>query len=64
MPAGVVFTTPYFLSDIDQEIDRETRRVERLQMVVDRVNDFLDGHVAQWRNGLSFNDFVSLLSAS
>ena len=48
-----------FLSDIDQEIDRETRRVERLQMVVDRVNDFLDGHVAQWRNGLSFNDFVA-----
>ena len=48
----------YFLSDIGQEIDRETRRVERLQMVVDRVNEFLDSHVAQWQNGLSFNDFV------
>ena len=49
----------YFLSDIDQEIDRETMRVERLQMVVDRVNEFLDNHVAQWQHGLSFNDFVA-----
>ena len=28
----------YFLSDIGQEIDRETRRVERLQMVVESMN--------------------------
>lgn len=49
----------YFLSDIDQQIDRETGRVERLQMVVDRVNEFLDTHVAQWQNNLSFNDFVA-----
>jgi len=49
----------YFLSDIDQQIDRETGRAERLQMVVDRVNEFLDSHVAQWQNGLSFQDFVA-----
>ena len=49
----------YFLSDINAEIDRESRRSERLQMVVDRTNEYLDSHVAQWENGLSFNDLVS-----
>ena len=49
----------YFLSDIDQEIDREADRLERLQMVVNRTNEFLDNHVAQWETGLGFNDFVA-----
>ncbi|MCH8298032.1 MAG: malate synthase G [Chloroflexi bacterium] len=49
----------YFLSDINPEIDRETSRIERLQMVVDRTNEYLDSHLAQWENGLGFNDFVS-----
>ena len=49
----------YFLSDINAEIDRETSRDERLQMVVDRTNEYLDSHVAQWENGLGFNDLVS-----
>ena len=49
----------FFLSDLGQEIDRETKRAERLQMVVDRVNEFLDEHVAQWENGLTFSDFAS-----
>ena len=49
----------YFLSDIHQEIDRETNRAERLQMVVDSTNEFLDSHVAQWENGLRFQDFVA-----
>ena len=49
----------YFLSDINPEIDREASRVARLQMVVDRTNEFLDSHVAQWSDNLGFNDFVS-----
>ncbi|MCH7736931.1 MAG: malate synthase G [Chloroflexi bacterium] len=47
----------YFLSDINSEIDRDSSRTERLQMVVDRTNEFLDNHVARWENGLGFNDF-------
>ena len=49
----------YFLSDINPEIDRDSSRTERLQMVVDRTNEYLDSHLAQWENGLGFNDFVS-----
>ena len=49
----------YFLSDINPEIDREASRIERLRMVVDRTNEYLDSHLAQWENGLGFNDFVS-----
>ena len=49
----------YFLSDINVEIDRDSSRNERLQMVVDRTNEYLDSHVAQWENGLGFNDLVS-----
>jgi malate synthase len=49
----------YFLSDINPEIDRDSSRNERLQMVVDRTNEYLDSHVAQWENGLGFNDLVS-----
>ena len=49
----------YFLSDIHSEIDRESSRDERLQMVVDQTNEYLDGHVAGWENGLGFQDFVS-----
>ena len=49
----------YFLSDIRPEIDRDASRATRLQMVVDRTNEFLDSHVAQWEAGLGFNDFVS-----
>ncbi|MDA0264879.1 MAG: malate synthase G [Chloroflexi bacterium] len=49
----------YFLSDVNPEIDRETARNERLQMVVDRTNAYLDEHVAQWDGGVSFNDLVA-----
>ena len=49
----------YFLSDINAEIDRDSSRDERLQMVVDRTNEYLDSHVVQWENGLGFNDLVS-----
>lgn len=49
----------YFLSDINLEIDRESNRAERLQMVVDRTNEYLSLDVAQWANGLGFKDFVS-----
>ena len=51
----------YFLSDINSEIDRDSSRAERLQMVVDRTNEYLDSHVAQWENGLGFNDLVAYL---
>jgi len=49
----------YFLSDINPELDRDSNRTGRLQMVVDRTNEYLGNHVAQWENGLGFNDFVS-----
>lgn len=49
----------YFLSDLHPEIDRDSQRSERLQMVVDQTNDYLDNHVAQWENGKGFNDFTS-----
>ena len=49
----------YFLSDINSEIDRDSSRAERLQMVVDRINEYLDSHVAQWENGVGFNDLVA-----
>ena len=49
----------YFLSDIQPEIDREASRPARLRMVVERTNEFLDAHVAQWENGVGFNDIVS-----
>ena len=49
----------YFLSDLHPEIDRESQRSERLQMVVDRTNEYLNEHVAQWENGKGFNDFTS-----
>ena len=49
----------YFLSDIHPEIDRDYSREQRLQMVVDRTNQYLDEHVAQWENDRRFNDLVS-----
>ena len=49
----------YFLSDVHPEIDKESSRAARLQMVVDSTNSFLDSHVAGWEGGLGFNDFVS-----
>jgi len=49
----------YFLSDIHPELDRDTQRSERLQMVVDQTNDYLNNHVAQWENGKGLNDFTS-----
>ena len=49
----------YFLSDIHPEIDKEASRPARLRMVVERTNEFLDAHVAQWENGAGFNDIVS-----
>ena len=49
----------YFLSDVQPEIDREKNRGARLQMVVDKTNEFLGEHVAEWEDDLGFNDFVS-----
>ena len=49
----------YFLSDIHSEIDRDLNRVQRLQMVVDCTNQYLDEHVAQWEDGRSFSDMMS-----
>ena len=49
----------YFLSDVQPEIDREKNREARLQMVVDKTNEFLGDHVAEWEDALGFNDFVS-----
>ena len=49
----------YFLSDIHSEIDRDLNRVQRLQMVVDCTNQYLDEHVAQWEEGRSFSDMMS-----
>ncbi len=49
----------YFLSNVHPEIDKESSRAVRLQMVVDSTNMFLDSHVAGWEDGLGFNDFVS-----
>ena len=49
----------YFLSDIHPEIDRDSNRAERLQMVVDQTNEYLDSHVAQWDNGRRFSDLKS-----
>ena len=46
----------YFLSDIHPEIDREAQRPERLKMVVSETNAFLDEHVIQWTEGLTFAD--------
>ena len=48
----------YFLSDIHPEIDGAANRPARLKMVVETVNGFLDAHVAQWENGVGFNDIT------
>ena len=46
----------YFLSDIHPEIDKDSQRSERLRMVVDATNDFLDEWVVQWQGGMKFGD--------
>ena len=46
----------YFLSDIKPDIDRDSQRPQRLRMVVDATNQFLDQHVVSWENGLGFGD--------
>jgi len=49
----------YFLSDINADISRDTQRSERLKMVVNDTNKFLDEHVTRWSNNTSFNDIQS-----
>ena len=49
----------YYLSDIHPEIDRETHRPQRLRMVVEVTNSFLDQHVAKWEDGVGFNGITS-----
>ena len=49
----------YYLSDIHPEIDRQTRHTDRLKMVVEETNRFLDQHVAQWEGNATFDDIVS-----
>ena len=49
----------YYLSDIHSEIDRETQRARRLQMVVEATNTFLDTYVAKWENGVRIGDISS-----
>ena len=46
----------YFLSDVRPDIDKNANRPERLQMVVEDTNAFLDKHVASWDHEASFND--------
>ena len=48
----------YFLSDIHPEIDRDAQRPQRLRMVVDDTNAFLDNHVVAWEGGVHFNDIA------
>ena len=38
----------YFLSDIHPEIDRDGQRPQRLRMVVEDINSFLDSHIVSW----------------
>ena len=49
----------YFLSDIHPEIDRDTNRAGRLQMVVEQTNAYLEANVAQWESNLSFDNINS-----
>jgi len=49
----------YFLSDIHPEIDREKQRTERLHMVVEATNAYLDNHIAIWEDDVRFGDIVS-----
>jgi malate synthase len=49
----------YFLSDLHLEIDKESQRPERLRMVVEETNAFLDEHVAAWQDGVRFGDMAS-----
>ena len=49
----------YFLSDINPEIDRESRRPERLRMVVEETNSFLEQHVAPWEGEVAYDDIRS-----
>ena len=49
----------YFLSDMHPEIDRETQRSQRLRMVLEETNSFLDQHVAQWEYNVSFGVIAS-----
>ena len=46
----------YFLSDIRPEIDRDSQRPQRLRMVVEDTNAFLDNYVAGWEEGAVFGD--------
>ena len=48
----------YFLSDIHPELDRDSHRRQRLRMVVEDTNAFLDNHVASWDEGVTFGDIV------
>ena len=49
----------YYLSDIHPEIDRHTHHTDRLKMVVEETNRFLDQHVVQWEGNATFDDIVS-----
>ncbi len=49
----------YFLSDINPSLDRETQRPERLRMVVNDTNKFLDEHITKWSKDTSFNAIQS-----
>ena len=48
----------YFLSDIRPEIDRDSQRTQRLRMVVEDTNAFLDNYVAGWEEGAVFGDIT------
>ena len=49
----------YFLSDIRPEIDRDSQRPQRLRMVVEDTNAFLDSYVAGWEEGAVFGDITA-----
>ena len=49
----------YFLSDINSEIDRDSSRDDRLQMLGDRTNEYPPSDVSQWATGPGFNALVA-----
>ncbi len=48
----------YFLSDIHPDIDRDAQRPQRLRMVVEDTNAFLDSYVVGWEQGAVFGQMT------
>ena len=48
----------YFLSDIHPDINRDAQRPQRLRMVVEDTNAFLDSYVAEWEQSAVFGQMT------